>query len=220
MKAIRDLLRLGCSQCRAFGVQATPIPRYRYDFRMLFQPLAEALRSPIGKKVHHAVQVQIHQNGSIILALAPCPIIHAQVANGEIGYVLRRLLTDPAQDSVVARADGKSLKQPLARKTTSDVANQPDQFRSSRRLPRVDLRHTWQALTEDLPRACAVGTAKPADGHPQLHGNTLPGKILQAAGIAAMQGSRNLAAERACWVLLYVHHQAKSVLVPLDAVQN
>lgn len=136
-------------------------------------------------------------------------IIHAQVANGKIGYALRRLLTDRTQDSFVARADEKSIKQPLARKTDSDIAKRPDQFRSSRRLPRVDCATLGKHPQKIFHGQCPVGTAKPADGHPPLHGNTLPGKILQAAGIAdqaksvlmrsrELLGRRNPTWETAC----------------------
>jgi hypothetical protein len=52
---------------------------------MLLQPFGETLGGPVWEKVHDAVQVQVDQNGSIILAFAPSPIIDAEVVKRECG---------------------------------------------------------------------------------------------------------------------------------------
>jgi hypothetical protein len=83
----------------------------------------------------------------------------------------------------------------------------------------VDARNAGKALTEDLARAGSIATTKPPDGHPQFDGHALPRKILEATAIAAMLGSRHLAAERADWFLLDVNSQSESVYISFDAVQ-
>jgi hypothetical protein len=45
VKAIGDLLRLRYPEGRAFGIDATTIPRDRHDFRMLAEPFGKALGS-------------------------------------------------------------------------------------------------------------------------------------------------------------------------------
>jgi hypothetical protein len=115
VKAIGYLLRLRRSQRRAFGIDAATISRNCHDFRMLLEPFGEALGGSIGKKIHDAVQVQIDQNRSVVLAFAPSPIIDAQVANGKDRGLLLGLLPDTAQNGIVAGGDGQSLEESLTR---------------------------------------------------------------------------------------------------------
>ena len=102
MKAIGYLLRLRRSQCCAFGIDAATVPRNRHDFRMLLEPFREALGGSIGKKVHDTMQVQIDQNCSVVLAFAPGPIIHAQVANGKDRGLLLGLSLEQTEKIVQA----------------------------------------------------------------------------------------------------------------------
>jgi hypothetical protein len=52
---------------------------------MPLQPFGEALGGPVWEKVHDAVQIQVDQNGSILLAFAPSPIVDAEVVKRECG---------------------------------------------------------------------------------------------------------------------------------------
>jgi len=115
VKAIGYLLRLRRSQCCAFGIDAATVPRNRHDFRMLLEPCGEALGGSIGKKVHDTMQVQIDQNCSVVLAFAPGPIIHAQVANGKDRGLLLGLLLDTAQNGIIADSDGQPVQESLTR---------------------------------------------------------------------------------------------------------
>ena len=56
METIGDLLRLGCLERCAFGIQAATIARHCHDFGMLFEPLCEALGGicPAGGRPHGA----------------------------------------------------------------------------------------------------------------------------------------------------------------------
>ena len=101
MEPIGYLLRLRRSQCCAFGIQTATITRDRDDFGMLSEPCGEALGGPVRKKVHDAVQVQINQNGSIVLAFAPGPIVDAEVVNGKCGWLPHRFLPNTAQNGVI-----------------------------------------------------------------------------------------------------------------------
>jgi hypothetical protein len=47
METIGDLLSLRRPERSAFGVEAAPVSRNRYDLRMLRQPFGKTLRSPI-----------------------------------------------------------------------------------------------------------------------------------------------------------------------------
>ena len=47
METIGDLLSLRRPERGAFGVEAAPVSRNRYDLRMLRQPFGKTLRSPI-----------------------------------------------------------------------------------------------------------------------------------------------------------------------------
>ena len=58
-------------------------------------------------------------------------------------FVLWRPLVNPPQNGIVADRDGQSQEEALARKTTSDVTDQANDFGSAFGLPRVYLRDAW-----------------------------------------------------------------------------
>jgi hypothetical protein len=95
---------------------------------MPLQPFGEALGGPVWEKVHDAVQVQVDQNGSILLAFAPSPIVDAEVVNGEYGWLPRRFLPDAAQDCIITCSDRQSSQESLAWKAASHVADEPHDF--------------------------------------------------------------------------------------------
>ena len=83
VEAICYLLSVRRSERRAVRIETATISRNRHDFGVLLQPLREALSGSIREEIDDTVQVQIDQNGSIVLAFAPSPIVDAQVANGK-----------------------------------------------------------------------------------------------------------------------------------------
>ena len=89
VKTIGDPLRLRRPERRALGIDATPIPGDRHDFRMVPEPFGEAVSGSIRQKINNAVRVQIDQNRSILLAFAPSPIIKSQVLHGKGGCFRR-----------------------------------------------------------------------------------------------------------------------------------
>jgi hypothetical protein len=123
VKAICDLLGLGRSQRCALGIEAAPIAGDRRDFRMALEPLREAFRHTIRQELDNPVEVQIHQDRSVVLAFAPRPIVDSQVAYRDRD--LRRFLSDPAQNRVIAGGDCQSSEQPLAGKTAGYITDQP-----------------------------------------------------------------------------------------------
>jgi len=83
MEAIGNLLRLRGSECSALGVKTNAVPRDHHRFGMLLEP--GALGGSVRQEVDYAMQVQIDEDCPIVLAFAPCPIIHAEVINREPG---------------------------------------------------------------------------------------------------------------------------------------
>src|SRR5882724_4561233 len=150
MKPIRDLLCLGRAERGAFGVKTAPIARDRHDFGMLLKPFGKALGGPIRQKLYYTVQVQIHQDRSILLPFAPSPIVNSQVANGRSGGGLCRLLPNAAQYGVITCRDGQTRKESLCRPAPCDVADQSHDFRGSIGLATVDPRYLGESLAEDL----------------------------------------------------------------------
>jgi len=70
----------GASERRAFGIEATTIPGNGRDFGMALEPGREAFSGTIRQKLDYAVEVQINQNRSVVLAFTPGPIVDSQVA--------------------------------------------------------------------------------------------------------------------------------------------
>ena len=112
VKPIGDLLALrGANRC-PFGIEAAAVTGDRCNLRMLLEPFGKALRRPIWQQVHHAVQVQVDHDCSVLLAFAPSPVIDTQVTNGQT-ILMYRFLLDAAEDGVVAGAHGQMLENSL-----------------------------------------------------------------------------------------------------------
>ena len=75
MEAIGYLLRLRCAERRPFGIKTATISRNRHDFGMVSEPFRETVRGSVREEVDNVADVHIDQNGSILLAFAPSPIV-------------------------------------------------------------------------------------------------------------------------------------------------
>jgi len=75
--------------------------------------------------------IEIHQNRSVVLTLAPSPIIDAEISNLR-GRNIGRSGLDPAQDRVVAHADRQSFEQPLSGQATWRITDCANDFGESR----------------------------------------------------------------------------------------
>jgi hypothetical protein len=85
VKAVGDLLGLGSSERRAFGLEATTIPGTGRDFGMTLNPSQEAFSGTIRQKLDHSAEVRLTKICSVASAFAPSPIVDFQVGYGENG---------------------------------------------------------------------------------------------------------------------------------------
>jgi hypothetical protein len=145
MEPIAYLLRLRGSERRALGIETATVARDCDDFGMLLEPFREALGGPVRKEIDDAAQVQIDQNGSLVLAFTPSPIVDAQVANRECGWRLRRWLANAAQNRVITGGDAQPGEKSLARQAAGHVAGQANDFCGPLRLPTLGARDTGQS---------------------------------------------------------------------------
>src|SRR5437868_6030933 len=83
----------------SFGIKAASVPSNDLDSTMLLKPVGKARGGSNRDQIDDASLLQIHQNGSVLLMLAPCPVIHLQDAYLRLSFE-RCLLFHPAQDCV------------------------------------------------------------------------------------------------------------------------
>jgi hypothetical protein len=218
MEPISDLLRLGRVERCTLGVEAATIPRDRYDFGMLFQPFGEALDCPDPE------EDQSPGAGPDLPKSFRSPGPCAKPNYLRPSY--KRGVGSPLVSA------GRGVKRchrwwrwRVAR-GGAGLEDHPRRNRPGDRFPKrapFGARYAFAipaALTENLAWAGKVATTKAARGRPQLDRSTLPGKILEAARIGTVPGSRNFAAARTDWLLLNMNEWAKPVLIPFDAVQD
>jgi hypothetical protein len=156
---------------------------------------------------------------SVLLAFAPSPVVDTQVTNRQ-RFLLDGFFLNTAENSVVAGVHGQTLENPLSCTPASHVADQSHDLCGAFRLTRIDARDARQTLAEDLAGARRIPTAITADRGPQLHGNTLPWEILQAAEIVTMPRGRAFPAKWAHGRLLEMDHQPKSIGIALNPIQD
>ena len=78
MEAVGDLPRLRRAFMRALGERTAAIAADHLDVRMPLEPVRCRARRTIRQKIDHLSPLQVHDDGPISGALAPCPIIDTQ----------------------------------------------------------------------------------------------------------------------------------------------
>lgn len=92
MKPIGHLDGMGGSLFGGLGINSTTIPSDHFYARMLFQPNLQTSHRTVRKEVDDVMLIQVHQNRSIILPLAPGPVVYAKVSDWiAVGSVARSL---------------------------------------------------------------------------------------------------------------------------------
>jgi hypothetical protein len=68
--------------CGSVGIQSLAIARNQFDAGMLSQPEGKRLRTAIWQQIRDQMAIEIHQNRSVGMVLAPGPIIDSKVTDG------------------------------------------------------------------------------------------------------------------------------------------
>lgn len=95
MPAIRNLDGLGCPLARAVGISAGPVAYDDLDRGMALQPCRQGSARAVGQQINPAPALQIAQDGAVMTALAPSPVIDAE--HPRLGGRLRGVLAQAAQ---------------------------------------------------------------------------------------------------------------------------
>ena len=103
METVCDLQGLRCTLTCGLRISATTIPTDDFNLRVLPQPARTAFNAPIRKNINYGLPLEIDDDGSVSLRLAPAPIVDAN-DRWRRGGAFRTLLEVP-QHRVIADTD-------------------------------------------------------------------------------------------------------------------
>src|SRR4051794_13104325 len=196
MKSVCDLDCSGRTIRCAFGIQSTSITADNFNRRMLPQPTFKRFSRPVGKQVHHPMSLEINQYGSVILPLAPRPVVHAQLSK-YIGLWLRvSSAFECSQNGIVTDRHGKTFHNATPRPPASRIANQMDDVQHARRPTRITAHYRRNAFREDVFTAQLIAAPESPNLQPEFDRCALPRQVLQPAKVVAVHRSRMCAAFR------------------------
>ena len=102
MKPVGDLPRLRRTLLRALGERTAAIAADDLDTRMLLEPICCHAGSALRKKIDNLPLFQIHDDGPVSRALAPCPIVDAHDSRFPFGAARLHPSLEAAQNRIVA----------------------------------------------------------------------------------------------------------------------
>ena len=200
MPSIDDLPRLGCAGRGRLDHRVAAITGNHRDLRMLPEPGADRGWLAIPEQIHYPVPFQIDDDRAVAMPATPGPVVNPDGVQG--AGCRERGPAQRIEERVGAERHSQGGQEPPAGFSAQgqgdgiDDTGQPGGAACRRRD------HVGEPLGEDLPGTGRVPTEPAARGEVQLHGQSLPGEIGQAALIPAMDAIRRAAARGA------VHHRA------------
>ncbi len=126
MKTISNLPRLWRALTHRIGVKASPITVDGLDLRVGLEPLRRGRSRAIGKQIHDLTSLQINDDGPVVEALSPSPLIDASDPNRDAFRLSGGAPLETTKDRRGAGWHAKLGQQPLGRSTTCAMPKQPD----------------------------------------------------------------------------------------------
>lgn len=130
VETVCDLQGLRCALTCSLRICATTISTDDFNLRVLPQPARAAFNAPIRKDINYGLPLEIDDDGSVSLRLAPAPIVDANNRWWR-GGAFRTLLKVP-QHRIIADTDAQTTQEPFGRPPTSGVPEMTDNVTSSR----------------------------------------------------------------------------------------
>ena len=78
MPAVQDLGGIRCASGGSVGIGAGAVADNGRDTGMLHQPRRQSVGTAVRQQVDNPSALEIAQDRAVVMALAPCPIIHAE----------------------------------------------------------------------------------------------------------------------------------------------
>jgi hypothetical protein len=177
VEAISDLPCLRCAPTRGVRIKASAITADNLDFGMPLEPLRRGSSRAIGQKIDDLTTFQIHDDGPVVHAFPPSPLIDAgDTRHGAISLNSGTILHTP-QDRAIAHGHAEPGHQSLGWSTTRGVAEQADDLGQAGR-PSCERRCKLRNSRSEDPTVTLIVPAAPTR-HPCLYRywRPLSGKI-------------------------------------------
>ncbi len=194
MKSIGDLPRLRRAFLRALGERTAAIPTDDLDARMPLEPAHSHACVTFREKIEHLPSLQVHDDGSVSGALAPCPIIDAHDPRLPIGAARLHPSFETAQYCVVARRHAEPLDQALSWTPAHAMGEKINDFSRPIGASRSRSCDLGQLRGEGLTIAGSVSTLPALETELHNYGGALRRQILQMALMPAASARRSLSA--------------------------
>ena len=153
---------------------------------MSLEPVRCRARRTIRQKIDHLSPLQVHHDGPISGAPAPCPIIDTQHSNARFDVARLCLPFEAAQDCIIAGRHADPLHQSFTWPAADAVAKEMNEFGRPTGAARQRRGDLGQLLGEGLPLASFETTLPALDTKLHDHARALRRQILQMALMPAM----------------------------------
>ncbi len=116
MEAISDLSRLRCALTRSVRIRTSAIAADNLDSKVSLEPVRHGGSRAIRQQVHHLTTLQVHDDGPVIHAFPPSPLVDADdTHHGTIGLASAAILDTPRivvsltgmPSRAISRSDGR-----------------------------------------------------------------------------------------------------------------
>jgi hypothetical protein len=154
VEAISDLPRLRCTLACRVGVEAGAIAVDDLQFRMLPEPGRRARRGAIRKQPNHLMLFEIDNDGSIVEAFAPSPLIGTGDADRGMFRLDPGSSLEAPEDRGVAYRHSQAGHQPFRRSTSCRMAEEPHNLGQASGPTSEAGCQVWKPLRKDATIAC------------------------------------------------------------------
>jgi hypothetical protein len=194
MPPIRDLERIGDPLPSRLGIRASTITRDDLDAFMMLQPIRDGGGLAVGQQVDDGVALEVDQDGSLVLATLPSPIINPYHPQRR----MRRSLstTNEPQQRIGTEWHGQAGSKTRARFTAdaqTKLALNPGQPRCASRGAGGTL---TQRIGEGPPCTSGIAAQETTHANQQYCRTPRTRQVLQSTLIGRMNAARGLATSR------------------------
>src|SRR4051812_20193823 len=191
MPPIRDLESIGCPLPGRLGIGASTIARDDLDAFMMLQPIRNGGGLAVGQQVDDGVALEVDQDGSVVLATLPSPLINPHHPQRRMRWSLSA--TNQPQQCIGTERHGQAGSKTRARFAAEAQAK----LALDTGQPRCTSCRAGGTLTQRIgegpPCTSGIAAQETAHANQQCCRTPLTRQVLQSALIGRMNAARGLA---------------------------
>ena len=180
-----------------FGIDPAAVAADDLGTRMSSKPGSYGVGVAIGKQVDHPARLQVAQDRSIAMPLAPGPVVDAEHP-WSLHWKPRAARMKLPQQSRPAGQQAKTLSKLGSSSTTQGKREPTQSFARPTTSSSIASRCTRQRFRKDLAPAPRLHAEEPSRTETDDDRQTVPGQICQASNVSAMNSSRRCSTRGTC----------------------